>query len=187
MRFPSATRLVVGFEHRHEAEQFLSELRERFAQFGLELHPDKTRLIEFGRFADRNRRDRGDGKPETFDFLGFTHACGKTRKGKFTVLRQTMRQRWQAKLVEVKAELRRRMHDPIPEQGAYLRSVLLGHNRYYGVPRNGPSRVAFRNQLPRLWRRTLMRRSQTGFVSWTRMRRYITRWLPTPRICHPYP
>jgi RNA-directed DNA polymerase len=178
---------VVGFEHRSEAEQFLAALRERFAQFGLELHPDKTRLIEFGRFADRNRRGRGDGKPETFDFLGFTHACGKTRKGKFTVLRQTMRKRWQAKLVEVKAELRRRMHDPVPEQGAYLRSVLLGHNRYYGVPRNGPSLVAFRNELPRLWRRTLMRRSQTGFVSWTRMRRYITRWLPTPRICHPYP
>ena len=178
---------VVGFEHRYEAEQFLAALRERFALFGLELHPDKTRLIEFGRFADSNRRDRGDGKPETFDFLGFTHACGKTRKGRFTVLRQTMRKRWQAKLVEVKAELRRRMHDPIPEQGAYLRSVLLGHNRYYGVPRNGPSLAAFRKEMTRLWRRTLMRRSQTGFVSWTRMAHYITRWLPTPRICHPYP
>jgi group II intron reverse transcriptase/maturase len=178
---------VVGFEHRAEAERFLSELRERFAQFGLELHPNKTRLIEFGRYADRNRRGRGDGKPETFDFLGFTHACGKTRKGKFTVLRQTMRKRWQAKLREVRDQLRRRMHDPIPEQGAYLRSVLLGHFRYYGVPRNGPSLVAFRSELPRLWRRTLMRRSQTGFISWTRMQRYIHRWLPTPRICHPYP
>jgi group II intron reverse transcriptase/maturase len=178
---------VVGFEHRHEAERFLAELRERLARFGLELHPDKTRLLEFGRFADKNRRDRGDGKPETFDFLGFTHACGKTRRGKFTVLRQTMRRRWQAKLREVRAELRRRLHDPIPEQGAYLRSVLLGHNRYYGVPRNGPSLAAFRNATSRLWRASLMRRSQVGFVSWTRMARHIARWLPTPRICHPYP
>jgi group II intron reverse transcriptase/maturase len=178
---------VVGFEHRQEAERFLAELRERFAQFGLELHPDKTRLIEFGRFADRNRRGRGDGKPGTFDFLGFTHSCGKTRRGKFTVLRQTMRRRWQAKLREVKTELRRRLHDPIPEQGAYLRAVLLGHSRYYGVPRNGPSLGAFRNEMTRLWRASLMRRSQTGFVSWQRMARYISRWLPTPRICHPYP
>jgi group II intron reverse transcriptase/maturase len=178
---------VVGFQHRHEAERFLAELRERLAQFGLELHPGKTRLLEFGRFADKNRRDRGDGKPETFDFLGFTHACGKTRRGKFTVLRQTMRRRWQAKLREVKAELRRRLHDPIPEQGAYLRSVLLGHTRYYGVPRNGPSLTAFRNATSRLWRAALMRRSQTGFVSWTRMARHIARWLPTPHICHPYP
>jgi hypothetical protein len=178
---------VVGFEHRAEAERFLRELRERFAQFGLELHPDKTRLIEFGRFADRNRRGRGDGKPESFDFLGFTHSCGKTRKGKFAVLRQTMRQRWQAKLREVRAELWRRMHDPIPEQGAYLRSVLLGPTRYYGVPRNGPSLGAFHQEMGRLWRRALMRRSQTGFVPWTRMARHIHRWLPTPRICHPYP
>ena len=178
---------VVGFEHRHEAEQFLAELRERFAKFGLTLHPDKTRLIEFGRFADHNRRGRGDGKPETFNFLGFTHSCGKTRKGWFTVLRQTMRKKWQAKLIEVKAELKRRLHDPVPEQGAYLRSVVLGHNRYYGVPRNGPSLAAFRNALTRLWRAILMRRSQTARVPWTRMTLYVTRWLPTPRICHPYP
>ena len=103
---------VVGFEHREEAERFLTELRERFARFGLTLHPDKTRLIEFGRYAARNRRARGDGKPETFNFLGFTHSCGKTRKGWFTVLRQTVRQRWQAKLKAVKAELRRRLHEP---------------------------------------------------------------------------
>jgi RNA-directed DNA polymerase len=178
---------VVGFQHRHEAEQFLAELRERFARFGLTLHPDKTRLIEFGRFSDHNRRGRGDGKPETFNFLGFTHSCGKTRKGRFTVLRQTMRQRWQAKLREVKAELRLRMHDPVPEQGAYLRSVVVGHGRYYGVPRNGPSLLAFRFAVTRLWRAVLMRRSQTAWISWERMARYITRWLPTPRICHPYP
>ncbi len=178
---------VVGFEHREEAERFLNELRERFARFGLTLHPDKTRLIELGRHADRKRRDRGDGKPESFNFLGFTHTCSKTRKGRFTVLRQTMRRRWQAKLREVSLDLRQRLHDPIPEQGAYLRSVMLGHTRYYGVPRNGPSLSAFHAALARLWRVTLMRRSQTAFVSWERMRRLLTRWLPLPHICHPYP
>jgi group II intron reverse transcriptase/maturase len=178
---------VVGFEHREEAARFLTELRERFAQFGLALHPDKTRLIEFGRHADRNRRDRGDGKPETFNFLGFTHTCSKTRKGRFTVLRQTMRRRWQAKLREVRLELRQRLHHPISEQGAYLRSVMLGHTRYYGVPRNAPSLSAFYAALGRLWRVTLMRRSQTAFVSWERMRRLKARWLPIPHICHPYP
>jgi len=178
---------VVGFEHRAEAERFLTELRERFARFGLALHPDKTRLIEFGRRADRNRRGRGDGKPETFNFLGFTHCCGKTRAGRFAVWRQTMRRRWQAKLQEVKTQLRRRQHAPIPDQGAYLRSVLLGHVRYYGVPRNGPSLMAFHTALLRLWRRALQRRSQTAFVSWARLARYRARWLPLPRICHPYP
>lgn len=178
---------VVGFEHRPEAERFLADLRERFAQFGLTLHPDKTRLLEFGRYADRNRRGRGDGKPETFNFLGFTHSCGKTRKGWFTVLRQTMRRRWQAKLREVNTELRRRLHDPIPEQGQYLRAVIAGHTRYYGVPRNGPSLTAFRRALGRLWRIVLMRRSQTAFVSWERMARLMARWLPAPHICHPYP
>jgi group II intron reverse transcriptase/maturase len=178
---------VVGFEHREEAERFLADLRERFARFGLTLHPDKTRLIEFGRSADRNRRDRGDGKPETFNFLGFTHTCSKTRKGRFTVLRQTMRRRWQAKLREVKTELWQRLHDSIPVQGAYLRSVIVGHTRYYGVPRNGPSLTAFHAALARLWRVTLMRRSQTAFVSWERMRRLMARWLPAPHICHPYP
>lgn len=178
---------VVGFEHREEADRFLSELRERFARFGLTLHPDKTRLIEFGRDADRHRRDRGDGKPETFNFLGFTHSCSRTRKGKFTVLRQTMRRRWQAKLQAVKAELRRRLHAPVPEQGAYLRSVIAGHTNYYGVPRNAPRLHAFRHAVVGLWRAALMRRSQTGFVPWRRMVRLSTRWLPIPHICHPYP
>jgi RNA-directed DNA polymerase len=178
---------VVGFEHREEAVRFLTELRERFARFGLALHPDKTRLIEFGRCADRNRRGRGDGKPETFNFLGFTHTCSTTRKGRFTVLRQTMRRKWQAKLQAVKTELRRRLHTPIPEQGAYLRAVLLGHTRYYGVPRNAPRLHAFRHALVRLWRATLMRRSQTVYVPWTRMTRLGRRWLPCPHICHPYP
>ncbi len=174
---------VVGFEHRHEAEAFLAALRERFARFGLELHPDKTRLIRFGRNA---RRDGGDNPP-TFNFLGFTHSCGKTRKGHFTVLRQTMRQRWQAKLSEVKAELRRRLHSPVPELGAYLASVVRGHVRYCGVPMNGTAIGAFRVAIGRLWHRALQRRSQTALVSWQRMARLITRWLPPAYICHPYP
>jgi group II intron reverse transcriptase/maturase len=178
---------VVGFQHRAEAERFLAELRERFAKFGLELHPDKTRLIEFGRFAESNRCGRGGGKPETFDFLGFTHSCAKTRAGKFTVLRQTMRQRLRTKLSEVKAELRRRMHDPVPEQGAYLHSVVKGHCQYYGVPLNGPALKAFRHAIGWIWCRTLRRRSQRHRLTWSRMRRLINRWLPTPRICHPYP
>ena len=178
---------VVGFQHRDEAEQFLAALRERLAKFGLELHPDKTRLIEFGRYAAQNRRRRGQGKPETFNFLGFTHSCAKTRSGKFTVLRQTMRKRWQAKLKEVKAELRRRLHDSVSEQGAYLRSVVGGHIRYYGVPMNGPALGAFRLATGRLWRRALLRRSQKHRLPWQRMGRLIDRWLPPARICHPYP
>jgi hypothetical protein len=178
---------VVGFEHREEAERFLTDLRERFARFGLTLHPDKTRLIECGRHADRNRRGRGDGKPATFNFLGFTHSCGKTRKGRFAVWRQTMRQRWQAKLREVHLVLRQRLHASIPEQGAYLRSVLVGHVRYYGVPRNGPSLMAFRSALGRVWRAALRRRRQTARVTWARIARLTGRWLPIPHICHPYP
>jgi group II intron reverse transcriptase/maturase len=178
---------VVGFQHRAEAERFLAELRERFARFGLTLHPDETRLIEFGRFADPNRRARGDGKPETFNFLGFTHSCAKTRKGRFTVLRQTVRTRWQAKLRAVKTELRQRLHQPVPEQGAYLRAVILGHNRYYGVPLNGPALSAFREAMAQLWWRVLRRRSQGNHLTWRRMGAYVARWLPTPRICHPSP
>lgn len=178
---------VVGFEHREEAVRFLADLRERFAQFGLTLHPDKTRLIEFGRTAARNRRGRGDGKPETFNFLGFTHACSQTRKGRFTVLRQTVSQRMRAKLRQVKTELRRRLHMSIRDQGRYLRAVVMGHTRYYGVPRNAPRLHAFHQAVVRLWRATLRRRSQTASVSWARMARLSTRWLPVPHICQPYP
>jgi RNA-directed DNA polymerase len=178
---------VVGFQHRAEAERFLTELRARFARFALELHPDKTRLIQFGRFAAQNRRARGDGKPQSFNFLGFTHCCAKTRRGWFTVLRQTMRQRLQAKLAEVKVELRRRMHLPLPEQGVYLRAVVGGHVRYYGVPSNGPSIGIFRRQVGWLWWRTLKRRSQSHHLPWRRMEKYIRRWLPPARICHPQP
>ena len=178
---------VVGFQYRPEAEQFLAALRERFAKFGLALHPDKTRLLAFGPCADRNRRGRGQGKPETFNFVGFTHICGQTRRGRFTVLRQTVRRRLQAKLQEVKAELRRRMHFPIPEQGAYVRAVVGGHVRYYGIPMNGPAIRLFRQEVGRLWHQELSRRSQTPCLPWRRMTRFITRWLPPARICHPYP
>jgi group II intron reverse transcriptase/maturase len=178
---------VVGFQHRDDAERFQEELRKQFQKFNLELNPDKTRLIEFGRFAAANRTRRGQGKPETFDFLGLTHSCGMTRDGKFQVQRQTMRKRIRRKLKEVKAELRRRMHDPVPEVGAWLRSVVRGHNRYYGVPGNNRELYAFRNALTWLWRQTLQRRSQKTRLSWARFKRIRNRWIPTPRIMHPWP
>jgi RNA-directed DNA polymerase len=178
---------ALGFQHREDAERFLAALRERFAQFGLTLHPDKTRVLEFGRFAAENRQRRGQGKPETFNFLGFTHICGTTRDGRFTVVRHTMRQRVRAKLKAVATELRRRLHEPIPTVGAYLRAVVRGHAQYYGVPRNTYATRAFRYAIGRLWRQALARRSQTARLSWTRMRRLIAQWLPPARVCHPYP
>ena len=178
---------VVGFEHREDGERFLSELGERLLRFGLELHGQKTRLIEFGRHAEEDRRSRGEGKPETFNFLGFTHSCAKTRKGRFVVLRQTMRKRWQAKLKEVKAELRRRMHEPIPTMGKYVRAVVLGHMRYYAVPMNAVSVSDFRMAVGRIWWRVLERRSQKAHVSWAQMQRQVDRWVPQTRVCHPYP
>jgi group II intron reverse transcriptase/maturase len=178
---------VVGFEHRFEAQRFLSNLKQRILSFGLELNVDKTRLIEFGRFAAQNRAKRGRGKPETFNFLGFTHICGKTRKGKFTVLRKTMRKRRQAKLRQVHNELWQRMRDPIPEQGAYLRSVVAGHIRYYGVPMNGASIAVFRKEVCRIWLKVLRRRSHKHNLPWERMQRLIARWIPLARVCHPYP
>ena len=178
---------IVGFQHRAEAERFLADLRERFTKFGLELHPEKTRLLEFGPFAAENRQRAGQGKPETFDFLGFTHICGKKRSGRFTVVRQTIRKRVQAKLSEVKAELQRRLHEPIPVVGAWLRQIVSGHTRYYGVPMNSSAIAMFRFQVGWLWHSALARRSHTGYVSWERMRRLIERWLPPARVCHPYP
>lgn len=178
---------VMGFEHRSDAESFLCSLRERFAKFGLELHPDKTRLLEFGRSAINNRKRRGERRPETFDFLGLTHRCGRTRKGGYTIARETARKKMVAKLREVKAELRRRMHEPIPDQGKYLKSVIGGHVRYYGVPGNGNRINAFRYIISQQWQRSLSRRSQNGQVTWERMKRLIDRWLPPAHICHPYP
>ncbi len=179
--------IVVGFQRRSDAEQFHQELRERLKRFNLELHADKTRLIEFGRFAADNQRERSDGKSETFNFLGFTHMCGKTRKGKFTVLRQTMRKKMQRKLEELKQELRKRMHWSISEVGKWLRTVLLGHDRYYGVPRNGRKLSAFRYHLLCHWWHTLRRRSQRQRITWERISRIAKLWFPPPRIYHPYP
>ena len=180
--------IVLGFQVKSDAEQFRAELEERFRRFSLELHPEKTRLLEFGPFAINNRRRSGEGKPETFNFLGFTHICVRKRSnGMFTVLRQTIRKRLQAKLNEVKAELQRRMQDPIPEQGQWLRAVVHGHIRYYGVPMNTPALATFRFQAGWLWHRALSRRSQTGRVSWDRMRRLLRAWLPPVRSYHPYP
>jgi RNA-directed DNA polymerase len=180
--------IVIGFNSKADADQFRAELTERMRKFHLELHPEKTRLLEFGPFAIQNRQRRGEGKPETFNFLGFTHICVKKRSnGRFTVLRQTIRKRLQAKLNEVKAELQRRMHEPIPEQGKWLQAVVRGHARYYGVPMNQSALAVFRFRVGWLWHRSLSRRSQNGRVLWDRMRRLITRWLPLPSVCHPYP
>jgi group II intron reverse transcriptase/maturase len=178
---------VVGFEHRDEAERFLEELRKRFQRFGLELHPDKTRLLPFGRKAAWEWRQGRGEKPGTFNFLGFTHSCGRTRKGAFTVLRRTMRKRMQAKLAVIKAELWQRMHHSVPEQGAYLRAVVGGYFRYHGVPMNAPALSAFRLAVIRRWHAALRRRSQRHRVSRQRMDRLVRRWLPPARICHPYP
>jgi RNA-directed DNA polymerase len=180
--------IVVGFNSQADAEQFREELNERMRKFNLELHPEKTRLLEFGPYAINNRQRRGEGKPETFNFLGFTHICVKKRShGMYTVLRQTIRKRLQAKLNAVQTELQRRMHEPIPDQGKWLRAVVGGHFRYYGVPMNQPALTMFRFRVGWLWHRSLSRRSQNGRVLWDRMRRLLTRWLPLPSVCHPYP
>jgi len=179
---------VVGFQHRHEAERFLDALRRRFAKFGLELHPEKTRLIEFGPWARKNRERRGEGKPETFDFLGFTHICSRKRSnGYFTVLRRTMRKRLTAKIAGIKLELRKRLHHSIPEVGKWLHSVVDGHMRYFAVPMNGEAVRRFRFEVARLWHRALCRRSQKGRVLWERMYRLIDYYLPKVRVCHLYP
>lgn len=180
--------VVVGFQVKSDAERFHAELAERLAKFALQLHPEKTRLLEFGPYAAVRRRRAGLGKPETFNFLGFTHICATKRSnGRFTVLRQTIRKRLQAKLNAVKAELRRRMHASIPVQGQWLGTVVAGHVRYYGVPMNSPALHLFRFQVARLWHRALCRRSQKGRVRWDRMHRLLNRWLPLARVCHPYP
>ena len=178
---------VIGFEHRWEAEQFQRDLKLRLKKFGLELHPDKTRLIEFGRFAASNRAHRGQPKPESFTFLGFTHYCGKDRRGWFKVGRCTAKQRMRRKLKELKAELRRRMHAPAKSTGKWLSRILRGYFNYYAVPGNLKALRAFRSQLTRYWRHLLSRRSQKGKVNWQRMKRYIKLYLPSPRILHPYP
>jgi RNA-directed DNA polymerase len=178
---------IVGFEHREDAERFLRDLRERFAKFALELHPDKTRLIEFGRFAALDRHKRGAGQPETFEFLGFTHICAKTKRGRFKLKRITIPKRLRARLREVKDELKRRRHLPVPEQGQWLGSVVRGHLAYYAVPDNTDAVRAFRDQAAKHWFRALRRRSQRTRLTWERMNRLVTRWLPRVRVLHPWP
>jgi len=178
---------VVGFQYRKDAERFLAGLRERFLKFKLELHKDKTRLIEFGRFAAQNRKSHGKGKPKTFDFLGFTHICGKTKNGKFTVLRHSMGKRIRAKLMVLKKEFKRRLHHSVPVVAKWLRVVLLGHYRYYGIPGNSRKLQSFYFHVSRMWHKALLRRSQRHHLNWERMDRLINRWLPRPRIYHSYP
>jgi len=179
---------VVGFERREDAERFLRHLGERMRKFGLELHPDKTRLIEFGPHAERNRKQRGEKKPESFDFLGFTHLCGKTsRQGRFMVLRKTASKRMRAKLRQVKQLLLARKHDPVQQTGEWLRSVVQGYFNYHAVPGNGRSMGKFREQVSRYWRLALKRRSQKGGMPWDRFRPLAQRWIPVQRVLHPFP
>ena len=179
--------IVVGFEHEADARRFWDDMRKRFEEFSLSLNPDKTRLIEFGRFAAERRARRGLGKPETFNFLGFTFICERNSRGQFLVKRTTRRDRMRATLRRVKEELRRRMHEPIPEQGAWLKQVVRGFFAYHAVPTNGPALRAFYYYVKRIWLRTLRRRSQKDRFSWQRMHGLAADWLPQPRILHPYP
>ena len=187
MRFPRVTHLIVGFEKAEDTKRFQTELHERMEQFSLSLHPEKTRLIEFGRFAADRRLRKGLRKPETFNFLGFTHISGGDRQGKFQLIRKTRRDRMQAKLQEVKVELWQRMHQPIPQQGQWLRQVVSGFFAYHAVPTNIISLRTFRLHVVNLWQRTLRRRSQKDRTIWDRLDRIANDWLPSPRILHPWP
>ena len=178
---------IVGFQHRSDAEQFLVELRERLRKFALELHPDKTRLLEFGRYAAERRKERGERRPETFNFLGFTHVCARSKSGKYVLARRTMRARMRATLHEAKAELRRRRHHPIPVQGAWLASVVRGYFAYHAVPTNVDALGAFSTALEKLWLKSLRRRGQRDRMNWERMHALIQRWIPKARIQHPWP
>jgi RNA-directed DNA polymerase len=178
---------IVGFEHEADARRFLDELRERMGKFALALHPEKTRLIEFGRYAAVNRRQRGLGKPETFNFLGFTFICGTSRRGRFLIKRKSRRDRMRAKLQAIKQELRQRMHQPIREQGKWLKQVVGGYFRYHAVPTNSHALKQFRDGVVDRWRRLLSRRSQKGNQTWTRTAMLVDYWLPRPKILHPWP
>jgi RNA-directed DNA polymerase len=179
---------VMGFQYRDDAEIFLKGLHERFQKYSLELHPEKTRLIRFGRFARRDcKLIDGRRKPETFNFLGFTHSCGLSRNGKFMVKRKTMRKRFTTKLHEVKAELRKRMHQTLRDQGSWLRSVVRGYFAYHAVPGNWDAIGAFRTQVAKLWYKILRRRSQRTRMIWEKMVKLVDYWLPPARILHPWP
>jgi len=179
--------IVVGFEHEADARRFWNAMQRRFEEFALSLHPDKTRLIEFGRHAAARRGQAGLGKPETFNFLGFTFICGRSRAGKFLVKRKSRRDRMRARLKDIKEELRRRRHQPIPEQGKWLAQVVRGYFAYHAVPTNSASIRAFRHYVVDLWRRSLSRRSQRGRVTWQRIKQIADDLLPRARILHPWP
>jgi len=179
--------IVLGFQYQTDADRFRENLAERLKKFGLELHPDKTRRIEFGRFAEPNRRKRGEGKPETFDFLGFKHISGKSRNGNFALKRKTIAKRMVAKLKEIKQQLRQRMHDPVKQTGQWLRSVVQGYFNYHAVPGNISRLSLLRYRVTRLWRWALRRRGQQHRPNWAQIGRLVDRWLPTPRVLHPYP
>ena len=179
--------IVVGFQHEADARRFWEAMRVRFEQFSLALHPDKTRLLEFGRHAAANRRQRGLGKPETFTFLGFVHICGKSRRGAFQLQRKTRRDRMRVKLQAIKEQLRERMHEPISKQGRWLKQVVTGFFAYHAVPTNAKALSAFRHHVTDLWRRTLRRRSQKDHMTWARITKIADAWLPQPRILHPWP
>src|SRR5437588_1739658 len=178
---------IVGFQHESDARCFLDALRQRLAEFALSLHPEKTRLIEFGRSAGQNRKRRGLGKPETFNFLGFTFICGKSRKGGFLIKRKTRRDRMRAKLKAVSQEMRRRMHQRVPDLGSWLRHVVKGYFHYHAVPTNIHALQEFRDEITQRWRRALSRRSDKGAIAWDQMVRIADAWLPQPRILHPWP
>ena len=179
--------IVAGFEHEADARRFWDAMRTRFEQFGLELHGEKTRLLEFGRYAAAGRKRRGLGKPETFTFLGFIFICGRSRRGGFLLQRKTRGDRMRAKLQEIKAQLRERMHDTIPDQGRWLKAVVTGFFAYHAVPTNSRAFAAFRYHVIELWRRTLRRRSQKDGMTWERIAKIAAAWLPSPRILHPWP
>jgi group II intron reverse transcriptase/maturase len=179
--------IVAGFEHEADAKAFWAAMRERFGRFALELHGDKTRLLEFGRLAADRRRQAGLGKPETFNFLGFTFICGRSRRGGFLLLRKTRGDRMRARLREIKTQLRERLHQAIPEQGRWLKAVVTGYFAYHAVPTNSRALGAFRHHVTGLWLRALRRRSQKHRLTCARMARIADAWLPQPRILHPWP
>jgi group II intron reverse transcriptase/maturase len=179
--------IILGFQYRDDAERFRQDLAARLAKFSLTLHETKTRLFEFGRYAAKNRRERGESKPETFDFLGFTHCCGTSRKGRFRIKRKSASKKIRAKLREINVELRRRLHASVAETGRWLNAVLRGHYQYYGVPDNWKALNAFRYRVLRMWLWSLNRRSQRSGVTGDRMAKYVARWFPPMRCYHPWP
>jgi RNA-directed DNA polymerase len=178
---------VMGFQHEADAVRFMADLQKRLEQFGLEVHPDKTRLVRFGRFAESRGRERGEGKPETFDFLGFTHICGKARSGSFLLVRHTSKKRMRAKLKAIREDMFRRRHLPVQVQGQRIEAVVRGYFAYHAVPTNMHRLNGFRTEVLRAWRHALGRRGQRTLPTWARMNRLGKRWIPSPRVLHPYP